>query len=131
LKKPDFNISKMLIQNFYRIEKINHSEGEVKCSIVLNQTHEVYKGHFPGQPVVPGVIQLQMIKEILEESLHQQLFLKQINLAKYLQPIDPVLFSELEITIEFSMTEEGVYKINALILAKEITFSKIRALLEA
>ncbi|HEY9113541.1 MAG TPA: hydroxymyristoyl-ACP dehydratase [Bacteroidales bacterium] len=118
----------MLIQDFYQIEKLDHNEGEIWCSIVLNQTHEVYKGHFPGQPVVPGVIQLQMIKEILEQSFQQQLFLKQINLAKYLQPIDPVLFSELEITIDFSLTEESVYKINALILAKEVTFSKIRAL---
>jgi 3-hydroxyacyl-[acyl-carrier-protein] dehydratase len=120
----------MLIQDFYRIENLNHAEGEIRCSIVLNQTHQVYKGHFPGQPVVPGVIQLQIIKEILEKSLLQQLFLKQINLAKFIQPIDPTLFPVLEIKIEFSQTEENTYKINALILSKEITFSKIRALVE-
>jgi 3-hydroxyacyl-[acyl-carrier-protein] dehydratase len=120
----------MLIQEFYRTENLNHIEGKISCSIVLNQAHEVYTGHFPGQPVVPGVIQLQIIKEILEKSLRQQLFLKQISLAKYLQPIEPTLFPVLEIKIEYNLTEENMYKINALLLAKEITFSKIRALVD-
>ena len=118
----------MLIKDFYTLEEFSSDENKVFAKIRLNSEHDVYKGHFPGQPVVPGVIQMLIIKEVLEECLKQHLFLKKITLAKYLQPVDPVLFPELEISIDYSLFEEKSYKINALITTKEIAFSKIKAL---
>jgi 3-hydroxyacyl-[acyl-carrier-protein] dehydratase len=119
----------MLIQDFYQIKNLSQKEGEIRFSIVLNQTHKVYKGHFPRQPVVPGVIQIQIIKEALEECLKLQLQIKQINQAKYLQLIDPKVNPNLEIEIGYNFIEENLYKINALIRNNDITFSKIRAVL--
>ena len=120
----------MLIQDFYQIKNLSHKDGEIRCIIVLNQSHKVYEGHFPGQPVVPGVIQLQIIKEVLEECLKQQFLIKQINQAKYLQMIDPKVNPNLEIEIEYNFIEENLYKIIALIRDNDITFSKIRAILK-
>ena len=117
----------MLIPNFYTIQKIETKEGTITARILLNPKHEVYKGHFPEQPVVPGVIQLQIIKEILEETLGQQLFMHKVSSAKYLNIITPKHSTELQITIQYKKTDESEYKVNALIGSGETVFTKVKA----
>ena len=46
----------MLLENFYKIIHIKEREdGKQAIEIELNPGHVLYQGHFPGQPVVPGV----------------------------------------------------------------------------
>jgi 3-hydroxyacyl-[acyl-carrier-protein] dehydratase len=116
----------MLIPDFYSIQKIDVAVGTITANIRLNPKHEVYKGHFPGQPVVPGVIQLQIVKEILEETLSQQLLMNKVSSAKYLRIITPGNSKELQITIQYSKTEENEFKVNALISSLETIFTKVK-----
>ena len=37
--------------------------------VALNADCEVYQGHFPGEPISPGVCNIQMIKECTEQCL--------------------------------------------------------------
>ena len=63
--------SKMILKDFYKILGRSGPETEVnpagmtiekyRFSLELNPEHPVYEGHFPGNPVVPGVCQVQMI----------------------------------------------------------------------
>lgn len=54
----------MLLENFYKIiHRKEREDGKREIEIELNPGHALYQGHFPGQPVVPGVCTLQMIKE--------------------------------------------------------------------
>ena len=119
----------MLIPDFYSIQKLDTEEGGLTASIHLNTGHEVYKGHFPGQAVVPGVIQLQIVKEILEENLNKKLFLQKVSSAKYLKIIIPDKSDQLQITIHYKITEENAYKVNALIGSNETVFTKLKAVL--
>jgi 3-hydroxyacyl-[acyl-carrier-protein] dehydratase len=36
----------------------------IASEIRINAEHHLFNGHFPGAPVTPGVIQLQMIKTV-------------------------------------------------------------------
>lgn len=52
----------MLLENFYKIiHRKEREDGKREIEIELNPGHALYQGHFPGQPVVPGVCTLQMI----------------------------------------------------------------------
>ena len=60
----------MLLKDFYTLAELDKSDTEnLKAIIDLNKDHEVYKGHFPGNPVVPGVCLTQLIKEVMETYL--------------------------------------------------------------
>ena len=85
----------MLIKEFYKIISLSSDEFGINSTIKLNQDHEVYKGHFPEQPIVPGVIQLQIVKEILESHLQKKLFMGNVIQVKYLIPITPLEWMEL------------------------------------
>ena len=117
----------MLIKGFYIIHSFNKSENSLFTEIHLNPEHEVYKGHFPQQAIVPGVIQLQIIKELLEKDLSENLMLKEVIVAKYLNMITPEENPVLDINIEYKLNETGDYLINATISKADISFTKLKA----
>ncbi len=116
----------MLLEDFYNINNLVSDESEIKAIIKLNHKHNIYKGHFPEQPVVPGVIQLQIIKEILELKLEKQLFMKSVSQVKYFIPILPTDNNEIEILIDKFKIEEKEIKITASLFLKSDIATKAK-----
>ena len=54
----------MLLKDFYTIAELENNSETVKAIIDLNKDHEIYKGHFPGNPVMPGVLQVEAMAQI-------------------------------------------------------------------
>jgi 3-hydroxyacyl-[acyl-carrier-protein] dehydratase len=96
-------------------------EKVLKFRLQLNAEHPVYKAHFPGNPITPGVCIIQMIKELVELYLRKKLFLKRVITAKFLNILSPL---ENE-TVGFNIVlgEEG--KVTATIENAEVIFAKI------
>lgn len=92
-----------MFTNFYTIEAITKQEGEYTCSIRLHPDHEIYKGHFPGMPVVPGVCMLHMLKGCLSEVLDDSLRFKTITSCKFLSVVNPQ--EQRLLTFVFSLKE--------------------------
>lgn len=70
--------------------EIVHDDG---CDVILRMhtDHPVYKGHFPGTPITPGVLTLQMIRECASEKTGRNLRFKSIKncrLAAMVRPGD-------------------------------------------
>lgn len=76
---------------------VKEGEGIAACGRIPEES-EFFKDHFPGFPVLPGVLALEMLKqtaerylESLKESAGLHFFLKQIRatrFTKYLRPGD-------------------------------------------
>ena len=84
-----------------------------------------FKGHFPGQPVVPGVIQLQIIKELMEQTLNQKLMLAQMSFAKYLQAILPGKTPIFDLVIDFKLKEND-FSFMAILKNNKVVYSKVK-----
>ena len=116
----------MLIKEFYKIANLSSDDSGIIATIKLNPDHEVYKGHFPTKPVVPGVIQLQIIKEILEEVLEAKLFMGKVTQVKYLIPITPTENPELTFTITNKKTDSNNLKSTVSIGFSDDIFTKAK-----
>ena len=75
----------MLKDDFYSCVDGVHGDNEYKCRILFNPDHEIFKGHFPAQPVVPGVCTMEIIKELLQENIGRPLQLRSSGNIKFLQ----------------------------------------------
>ena len=115
----------MLIPDFYIIKDFKVNDNQVSADIELNDSHEVYSGHFPGQPVVPGVIQLQIIKELMEKSTNKKLILQRLTFAKYLKMIVPHQTPSLNFQIDFLIGESEI-KFSTIIQSENIVFTKVK-----
>lgn len=99
----------MLIEGFYTVTaKEETSAQDILVTIQLHKEHPVFDGHFPGNPVTPGVCMIQIIKEIVQEHLDTELFLKRISNVKFTALINPYINSELLLEISIIQTDDIV-----------------------
>ena len=75
-------------------------------TIKLNPGHIIYSGHFPGHPVTPGVIQVQIVHELLEKHFSKNLKLITMPACKFLKILNPDEASRVVIHIEFNRIYE-------------------------
>ncbi len=55
----------MKLQNsMYRIVNSSEETDMIDYQIELNPEHYIYKAHFPGNPITPGVCIIKMITEV-------------------------------------------------------------------
>jgi 3-hydroxyacyl-[acyl-carrier-protein] dehydratase len=106
--------------------KVKLEANKLEADIVLNPGHKIYKGHFPGQPILPGVLQLQLVQEILSEALHKKLRLKSSLNIKFLSMIDPGREGILSAVIEIISESEEGYKVSARLHSGNTVFLRFK-----
>ena len=53
---------------WHEIKEINHIDtGDLTASCQLSPDSNWFLGHFPGKPILPGIAQLAMVKEMIEK----------------------------------------------------------------
>lgn len=89
----------MLLNSFYKIIGLEAKEDQIKTQLQLNPEHPIFKGHFPENPIVPGVCFIQIIKEILQDFYAATILIAKITNLKFLFPVDPREHREIEILL--------------------------------
>jgi 3-hydroxyacyl-[acyl-carrier-protein] dehydratase len=115
----------MLEGDFFHSRDVTVDGHSLSGTVVFNPEHRIFAGHFPGQPVVPGVCMLQILKEYLEKMLAAKLILQKASQVKYLALIDPVQVPEVQVEISFK-DEKGVVAASARLYKEPMTFLKFR-----
>ncbi len=78
-----------LINNFFEVTSASKTETGLECKVRFNADHSIYKVHFPGKPVTPGVCLVQMAAEILEQQYGKQLLFTSSGSIKFKQTLTP------------------------------------------
>lgn len=94
-------------------------QGQSGFNVILNPDHLIYKAHFPGQPVTPGVCILQMIQELLSVQYDKQLFIKNIKNAKFISMMSPVTDSRVSVLFSSVTQEEGGLKAQGVVTRRD------------
>ncbi|NRQ47029.1 MULTISPECIES: 3-hydroxyacyl-ACP dehydratase [Chryseobacterium] len=98
-----------ILTDFYTLENYQkNDDGNFLANIKLNENHEIFKGHFPGNPVTPGVCMMQIVKELTEEFTGKKLFLKSASNVKFMAIINPYETPNLQLQLTVSETDEEV-----------------------
>lgn len=121
----------MLFKDFYTITDIKDNSGSYTIEVRLNADHEVYNGHFPEQPVVPGVCIMQLVKECVEQIKNQELAYSQVQSCKFISVVNPKIDNTLEVVLMLANEEDNSIKLQADILQKSQQITKIKATLRA
>ncbi len=113
------------IQSF-NCESVEGSQTKLLATVSLNDSHPIYNGHFTGNPVVPGVCQIQMIKELVEKAVKQQLRLTESDNIKFLSMISPLVNKQLEFVVQIKPSEDRQIVVIASIGAGTTQFLKFK-----
>ena len=105
----------------------NQADNTITASIKIDAGHEIFPGHFPGYPLVPGVCQLQIIKDIANKGLNMKLRLWKAKSIKFLNMLNPDEKNEINAEISYNIEKENTVKINARIYSEKETYLKLIA----
>jgi 3-hydroxyacyl-[acyl-carrier-protein] dehydratase len=83
-----------------------------RATVRIPATHPSLPGHFPGRPIVPGVVLLECVLDEAERWLGQALSIRALPQAKFSAPLLPEQSAELELRLaadelRFSVTRAG------------------------
>ncbi|RMG24848.1 MAG: 3-hydroxyacyl-ACP dehydratase [Bacteroidetes bacterium] len=97
----------------------------LEASIELNAAHPIFEGHFPGQPIVPGVCMIHMLKEVLELALDRSLELQSASNIKFVAFIDPRLHPAIQLSCSWQQQADQL-RVSAVLKGKETIFFKFK-----
>jgi 3-hydroxyacyl-[acyl-carrier-protein] dehydratase len=124
LMKP----KEMFLNSLYTIKQVlqEGNSNKISIQIRLNPSHEIFKGHFPGNPILPGVCIVQILKEILMYQSGNKLILNYAGSIKYLSYINPGVNDILNFDME--LREIGKHNIfcNAVLYFESVVFCRFK-----
>lgn len=116
----------MLLNDFFTINDTVKSETEIWAELLINSNHKIFEGHFPNQPVVPGVCMMQMVKEILELLIGKETNLMEAAGMKFLAVINPQENNLIHASIKYATDETGAINVVASLFKDELVHFKFK-----
>ena len=98
----------MLIKDLYKIRSFDAENNSIKAVIYIIKEHKIFAGHFPNNPVMPGVCMIQIIKELTEKVLGAKLFMSKATNVKFMALINPETNPEQVIDIQIEKVQNDL-----------------------
>ncbi len=73
---------------------------KIHAVFLFKKELDLFKGHFPGNPILPGIFQIEMVKYALEKSFDTFLYIKSVKKTKFSNLIHPEKTVTLDITVD-------------------------------
>lgn len=118
----------MSLQSLYTINNLLVSDADLDAQIAFYPTHEIFNGHFPGQPIVPGVCLVHIVKELASTIAEEEVLLTKSGNIKFLNIIDPQQNPEVSIKAAFVKNEDGGLSITANIFSGDVVYFKFKGI---
>lgn len=116
----------MLKESLFKITQLTHNNGHINAELQIDQQNQIFAGHFPDQPVVPGACMLQVVKEVLVDALKVDVGLTRADNIKFLSLVEPAT-AKLQLNIVYHQSESS-FKVKATLSAAEITCMKLQGI---
>lgn len=116
----------MLLNNFFYIDQVIADESSIKADIRVNSNHPILMGHFPEQPIVPGVCMLEMLKEVIQFNNNKKYQLESASMIKFLTMFAPPQFTSATFNIQINPFESNKLQVNASLNSDDTIFLKFK-----
>lgn len=121
---------KQYVAQFFTLESGEKNGNSATYRCRLHPEAPVFKAHFPGFPILPGVLTLKMVVDAINASQFfstQTLTVQSIGNAKYLAVVNPQETQEVEISValkaEKNADEPAVFQFKATVQNGETRFA--------
>jgi len=96
------------MNQIYHINFIQTEGQGAKISLQLKAEHPIFVGHFPSFPILPGVVQIEMARQLLQVVLNESLLMVSSSTVKFTQMINPITDPEIEAVLQWKIEDKIV-----------------------
>ncbi len=115
----------MLENSLYYIENKEIEANSAIFYIALKANCEIFKGHFPGLPITPGVCLVEMASELFATVIGKNCEIIKCKNIKFLNVVSPVDHPNITYKINWNELEDNIFNLKVDIFQGENTFSKM------
>ena len=106
-------------------EKLTANDAVYLCE--LKPDCDVYRGHFPGKPVSPGVCNIEMIRECAEMLVGQDLKIDTIKQCRLTAVASPAVCPKVDVKVNVARIEgTDSYNVVASIADQERSYMELK-----
>lgn len=116
----------MPLNELFTYKVLKPEAGIIRALIDIDTKHRLYNGHFPGKPVTPGVVLIEIIRIILSDSVKKDLMLAEAKDIKFIAPVVPPDTHNLDLEINYNDATEGITA-NCILSGNNQVYTKMRA----
>ncbi|MCD4677914.1 MAG: hypothetical protein K8S18_18250 [Desulfobacula sp.] len=109
------------------ISVLKKDNQHINAVFQFKESLDLFKGHFPGNPILPGIFQIEMVKYSLKKSFDTCLLIKSVKKTKFSSLIHPEKTVYLDITI--NKQENGLFNVKAVLRVDDTIAGKINLIL--
>jgi 3-hydroxyacyl-[acyl-carrier-protein] dehydratase len=117
-----------LLGDFFKVNELKSFDKGFAAEVEINAAHSILKGHFPGNPVVPGVCMIEIVKEILEQKEERTFLLSETKNAKFLNILNPEVNPKVTVKCDIADTGDDFIRLRTVICDDEKVYLKLDAL---
>ncbi len=106
----------MLLNDLYHFTKITE-EPDGSGHLIhteINRKHQIFEGHFPEMPILPGVCHMQMVVDAAAQVLNRHLKVEEGIDMKFTAVVDPREGTQLLIKINLHEQEENRVRVESI-----------------
>lgn len=80
----------------------------IEVTIGLNADCDIYRGHFPANPITPGVVMIGIAREIIENEITKPLQLISVPSIKYTNVLSPTASPIVTYSIDIQNFDDDI-----------------------
>ena len=108
-------------------DKLEYQEGTLTAQMKFNESFIGFNGHFPGNPVLPGVVMIKVMTQMFARYKKKEYLLSQIKKTKFIEPIFADNMASFFVKVD---ENEEEIKLEGKILKSDKIIAKISLVLQ-
>ena len=113
------------LDNLFLTQSITDTNDGFEAVVRCNPEHDVFKAHFPGNPITPGACLLQTAGALMQQKMGRPLYLKASKNIKYLSILIPAEGKEVKFGFSHVAEGETEYKAQVVIADESTVYTKM------
>lgn len=114
-----------LLNDLYTIISASPTADGYVFVIEPDPEHFIYKAHFPGEPITPGVCIMQIALELCEEATGTPLSVSCVKNVKFLRIISPDEITSVRYSLQKITWEDDILKVQITVSSGEDIYAKL------
>ena len=114
-----------LNNNLFKILSQSSISTGVVYELSLLVESEIYRAHFPGMPITPGVCIAQIVEELLCDYLQEEYKLSEAKNIKYLQVISPIDTPKIIVELKKIVKSDDAVTLQAVVYNGDTIFTNL------
>ena len=114
-----------LLDSLYTVVSDRIIDDGRQYDLRLNPEHFIYKAHFPGEPITPGVCIMQMAQELAGLATGEKLSVECVRNVKFLHIITPDSIPQISCSLQKMSQEDGMLRFQTVFTSGDEVSAKL------